>query len=1143
MRDFNLLMDKSIVFLGKYDDDLCSLEGKVVNNKIEYKKNQQPKVIKQPIKGTDFEAYLLVGNVKPSLQLKNVIPKAKIIFFTFNLSRPETLVFLNEGWKPVIERIDKMNQLNQNKSSNTIKSSNQDNSSKQLRVLIGIYPSQGTVKYDFDEKIAYTINNLQCTKYYETRESKKTRKKITVKNPILTNLFEDFEDLLKDDGFGQDNKEHFDIKSTNNHSKKKNKSKGKKRSKKSKKKKDSDENSHNNSDEEEKKIENEEDEEVKEAIKETKEEEEEDNTPKENDDDDDSHIWDTDDSDEKEEDTTKAKKADDPISVVASDEIYDKEIKEEPNSNEKVKTFKDTNYLEYKIFMESGTASITGVTKDKEEIYVPLFVRCQGQKFDVTAVDERAFSGSKLKALLFSEDSKLETIRDFAFAGSSIEELFIPSGVTALSANWCSGADKLTKIEVGPGNRFFSIRDGLLISEKLVNDGQEKRKSREILFAPRDIGGDFSIPAGITRIGNCSFGKREGLVSVASDTPSLQTIDSHAFSGCRNLERLKVCRASDLALCESCFSDSAKLSSVEIESEELNIGEESFSNCKSLQRVSLTEADNIVLNSNAFGGCTNLSDFTVNENNDRDQATLKMYFVDSIFVYPECFRDCTSLTSIVLSEVKKITLYSQSFKGCDNLGSLAIYKSEIIKIDKECFAESKLRTLKFASKSISFGENFIKDCSLLQSLNVDCDNDVTILSGTFEGCNSMNSVSVHTEATLKLCTNCFLSMPLMSVELKCDVLKIVDYDCFNGCSKLTNISFHTKHKTKFASNMFQGCFTLNSLVIMCESSLYLDKGFMNESSKLQVVTIKGKKILINDDCFKNCSNLAYLVLNNSGQIQVGKRLFQNCNKLDTITIQTAGNNKFEAAYKIFPELTNLQRIDFIGGQVEINNCKFQDFSWLTSVIFDKVNIVHIYESQFYKCKFLQKVIIDSLSDITLDDYAFMECNNLQTVRLQAAGNLVIGKYCFHDAVNLKSVDIHGNEVTANDFSFNNCKHMPILLLQNSNKVVLKKNSFCGCENIVKIEITANQLFYTGEYCFSGCKSLKDFIVQSDKVSLGDFCFNKCYSLLKASCDSANEISYYTTSFNGLKNIEFSFNPEANRIIKDQKSSNKNCSIC
>ena len=101
-------MSNKILFLGKYDDNLFSLEEKVVNISKEPLdpeiKNSKPNFIRYPVEEFNFEVWIIVGNVKPTKLFKNLINEAKIIILTFNLVKKETICFLNEGWWPIVNK-------------------------------------------------------------------------------------------------------------------------------------------------------------------------------------------------------------------------------------------------------------------------------------------------------------------------------------------------------------------------------------------------------------------------------------------------------------------------------------------------------------------------------------------------------------------------------------------------------------------------------------------------------------------------------------------------------------------------------------------------------------------------------------------------------------------------------------------------------------------------------------------------------------------------------------------------------------------------------------------------------------------------------------------------------------------------------
>ena len=105
-------MNESILFLGKFDENLLLLEEQVLSlqknqNLNQIKKSDIPDVIKYKINGYQSDAWVIIGDVKPTLLLKDLISKTKIIIFVFNLKDSESLRYLLEGWLPIIEKVDK----------------------------------------------------------------------------------------------------------------------------------------------------------------------------------------------------------------------------------------------------------------------------------------------------------------------------------------------------------------------------------------------------------------------------------------------------------------------------------------------------------------------------------------------------------------------------------------------------------------------------------------------------------------------------------------------------------------------------------------------------------------------------------------------------------------------------------------------------------------------------------------------------------------------------------------------------------------------------------------------------------------------------------------------------------------------------
>lgn len=158
-------MENSIIFLGKFDNDLLSLEESVINickkskhdsKYIHIIKNDEdiktitPDVKKYTINEHKFDVWAIIGDVKPTLLLKNLIASTKIILFVFNLKNLISLDFLNEGWFPIFEKIDKSTLKNQE------------------RFLIATGNDQRINLTESDlNKIQTSMNIFNCQKFFE----------------------------------------------------------------------------------------------------------------------------------------------------------------------------------------------------------------------------------------------------------------------------------------------------------------------------------------------------------------------------------------------------------------------------------------------------------------------------------------------------------------------------------------------------------------------------------------------------------------------------------------------------------------------------------------------------------------------------------------------------------------------------------------------------------------------------------------------------------------------------------------------------------------------------------------------------------------------------------------------------------------
>jgi hypothetical protein len=118
---------------------------------------------------------------------------------------------------------------------------------------------------------------------------------------------------------------------------------------------------------------------------------------------------------------------------------------------------------------------------------------------------------------------------DAFYSCESLTSIFIPSTVINISNNALSYCSNLTEIQVSNDSPYYSSNSqGILFNkDKTV-----------LLQAPGGISGSYTIPDGVTGIGDHAFYRCESLVSIEIPN-SVQTIERFAFWGCGSLKEIR----------------------------------------------------------------------------------------------------------------------------------------------------------------------------------------------------------------------------------------------------------------------------------------------------------------------------------------------------------------------------------------------------------------------------------------------------------------------------------------------------------------------------------------------------------------------------------------------------------------------------
>lgn len=193
----------------------------------------------------------------------------------------------------------------------------------------------------------------------------------------------------------------------------------------------------------------------------------------------------------------------------------------------------------------------------------------------------------------------LTTIGADAFIScSGLASVWIPRRVTSLDATafyLCTG---LKAIGVDAANLVFSSVDGILF-----NKGQTEL----LLYPVARVGASYSIPNGVTNIGDFAFAVCTGLSSVTIPN-SVERIGNQAFQYCSGLQSVTLgdgVTSIGYAAFESCG-----LINLTISTGLSDLGESAFASCSSL--TSLTLPNGLTnIGKYAFLGCSELTSLTI----------------------------------------------------------------------------------------------------------------------------------------------------------------------------------------------------------------------------------------------------------------------------------------------------------------------------------------------------------------------------------------------------------------------------------------------------------------------------------------------------------------------------------------------------
>lgn len=402
-----------------------------------------------------------------------------------------------------------------------------------------------------------------------------------------------------------------------------------------------------------------------------------------------------------------------------------------------------------------------------------------------------------------------------------------------------------------------------------------------------------------------------------------------------------------------------------------------------------------------------------------------------------------------------------TFEGCENLKSIKI------------------------PDRVTVLENYLfKDCKSLKEVDM---NNVNVVNNyVFGGCSSLDQITLPENTTsigYQMFSGC---ESLKEIKIPESVTSI-ENNAFANCSSLVNIVL-PNNVNSIGNSAFEGCVSLTSIKIPENVEKIGDKAFSGCSS-LEYIAIPSKVEAIQLEQFKNCTSLKEILIP-EGVKYIASKAFENCaiEKLHIpSTVEGIGNNAFymcnllkeikvDENNKVYDSRDNCNAIIETATNKLIKGCE-------NTIVPESVEIIGEYAFAF-----IENIKEINLSEglTTIEKCAFV-ASDLEVITLPSSLS-VCGEDIFLDS-KLKEVSCYANGTLERLFKkVNTIEQVTLLGGQH-----IANEMFSDCGNIKEIVIPSSVLII-GDKAFNSCDNLSNVIIGENVTTIQARAFNYCKKL-------------------------------------------------
>ena len=639
---------------------------------------------------------------------------------------------------------------------------------------------------------------------------------------------------------------------------------------------------------------------------------------------------------------------------------------------------------------------------------------------------------------------------------------------------------------------------------------------------------EITFPETVVEIG--SLADCTGLTTLS--IPSNVNVNDFFCTNCTALTSVNFKGNVGTRISSTSFSGCAALTSVNIPTGVVTIGNNSFDGCASLAQLTMPEPlatigeyafrnsgltgitfqrNLTIIGKYAFDGCKDL----VSINFPANVTEIKEY----------TFNDCVKLKNIELPN-GLIYIKDYAFNGCASLGKVTI-PGGVQNISPGAFKNSGLTEVILKEGVMSLSNNSFDGCLLLKKvtfpttmktiggfsntgikeiafaegatpeaisdyafLNCDCLSTITLPNsikslgtGAFYDCDTLKTVKLPTGIT-KIAKQAFYHCGfLQSITIPQNVTEI-GAEAFAACSKLTTISLPSALTTIGIASFHSTGLTS---ITLPEGMTTIEPGTFGKSKLKSIKLSKSlKQITSNNESYNlgSLPNEYYDFRKYINMYRDDSGAFQNCKELESIDLNGA-------------VLTIL-------GSYTFNEC-----DKLRSIDLSSTKLEEIPTSAFYSCDSLRAITFPSTVK-TIGQQAFYYNLSLESLKMPAALTSIYNN-AFNECKKIRSIDLSATSLTKIESWFSNVDSLRTVKLP-STVIEIGESAFAGSP-IEEINFPAS-LTTIGNYAFSGNRlktvdlsatqftTINNWFANNNKLrtvklpetvtTLGENAFNNCY---------------------------------------------------